>query len=454
MAIDISIPSAARPAENEARVVLADDDVTRADLIACALRDAGIPTRIVPLDAAKTHWPLVRDFAPTMVMGDGNALKTSGQVWLQLFQADHALRQAKLVAVPFERLCQVDQGTVNLRTLVSQIPQLSDQLDASSLPTSGSTPLHEPPSAPRQPIPNPEAPVPFADDDPDEFERLTVARPIDAPLPTEATRSRLPDLPQPTPAAGAPASDALSNAESSPLPRASWDDGPRPVFDSLAPAPAPETPVRTVAGPEGSSRHLTADRDNSKTPAATEAPPPPSTGKSGGGKFAAIALLLLALGGAGGWFAFGKKLPAFLGQSPERPSGSSSAEKKAPPAPTISEIPEAPPPDENARSPEQLLWGLPSNPAPRCEELVTNLDELKVGGLRQAAVSLGKARQSMVLGRLDDALTLLCEAVLVHPESLALEELAALYLTKGSPEQALEWQEKAVALRPDRTRTL
>jgi tetratricopeptide (TPR) repeat protein len=97
------------------------------------------------------------------------------------------------------------------------------------------------------------------------------------------------------------------------------------------------------------------------------------------------------------------------------------------------------------------MSAIPGRP---CEVLVTNLDELKVGGQRQAAVSLGKARQSMVLGRLDDALTLLCEAVLVHPESLALEELAALYLTKGSPEQALEWQEKAVALRPDRTRTL
>jgi len=49
---------------------------------------------------------------------------------------------------------------------------------------------------------------------------------------------------------------------------------------------------------------------------------------------------------------------------------------------------------------------------------------------------------------------LTCEAVLVHPESLALEELASLYLARRSPEQALKWYQKAAALRPDRPRTL
>lgn len=444
MAVELSIPMAARSGEFEARVILADDDVTRADLIACALRESNIPTRIVPLDAAKTHWPLVREFAPTIVMGDDNALKTIGQVWLQLFQADHALRRAKLVAVPFERICQIDQGTVNLRTIIPQIPQLSGQIEVSGRPTAGPALPKEPISSPSHSSPVTDAPVPFEDDDPDEFERLTVARPIDAPLPTEATRAQL-AAHQPMPAAGVPAAP--------PIDRAVSDNAPRPVFDSLAPAPDLKDKRRPGVVPRSPTLG-SSESDTPKTPAATETRADPPARKSRGGKFLLAAVALLALGVLGGWFAFGKKLPRFLGLSPPTSATAPKGPPETPEPPTIQEIPESPPPDVNAPSPEELLWRTQTTPAPTCDELVKNLEELKVGGVRQAAVSLGKARQSMVLGRLDDALTLLCEAVLVHPESLALEELAALYLTKGSPEQALEWYQKAAALRPDRTRTL
>lgn len=464
MSVDISRPELARLEGAEARLILADDDVTRADLIACALREANVATRIVPLDPAKTHWPLVREFAPTLVMADNEALRTVGQVWLQLFQADHALRKAKLVAVPFEQIWRVGEGAVKLRTLLPHIPQLDGQFDVLAHPTSAPVPPKEPRSSPIHSSPVVEAPVPFADDDPDEFERLTVARPIDAPLPTEATRSRLPDLPAPLPAAGTPPSPGSSPSPDAPSSSASGGasspgrvelSGPRPVFDSLAPMPSPSEDPAPKAPALQTRLASNLAADTPRTPAATETQAPTEPGKSSGGKFALAAILLLVLGGAGGWFAFGKKLPSYLRLAPPTVANTQTPEKKsAPEVPQIQEIPEPPPPDENAPTPEQLLWRVQSSPAPTCESLVTNLDELKVGGVQQAAVSLAKARQQMVLGRLDDALTLLCEAVLVHPESLALEELAALYLAKKSPEQALEWHQKAATLRTDRPRTL
>lgn len=439
MAVDVTIPLAARPSSAAPRVILADDDVTRADLIACALRNARVETRVVPLDAARTHWALVRQFAPNIVMGDGTALKTTGQVWLQLFQADQALRQAKLVAVPFERVCRLDDGTVNLRTLIPHIPQLSGQLDTAGKPTRAPS-LPAEPAPLLAPAPAPEAPLPFQDDDPDEFERLTVARPIDEPLPTEASRSRLPDLPSPAPAAGTPAAPVVDDAAPISI-RSYHPEGPRPIFDSLAPSPGPQ------------------ESDTPRTPAATESPALVPRKKSRTTMKVLLVALTVGAAGAGVWFANGKKLPepvASLLHLPSKSEPTQASPKELAAAKPAQELPPPEPPvdEEPKLTPEQILWGVPGEQAPECEGLVENLEELKVGGIQQAAVSLGRARQAMVRGQLDEALKLMCEAVLVHPESLALEELSALYLAKGSPEQALTWYEKAVALRADRPRTL
>src|SRR5690606_3707786 len=213
----------------------------RADLIACSLRDAGIPTRIVPLDAAATHWPLVRAFAPNIVLGDGAALKAEGKVWLQLFQADQALKRAKLVTVPFDRLCRMDLGTVNLRVLIPQIPQLSGELSKEAHPTSGPALPPTPTRLPAAGTPA-EAPPPFDgsggsdfdDEFDDEFDRLTVARPLDVPLPAEASPSRMPEMPTvrpdaPVEAAPIQAPDVSLTANDEPL------RGHRPILDSLAP---------------------------------------------------------------------------------------------------------------------------------------------------------------------------------------------------------------------------
>jgi tetratricopeptide (TPR) repeat protein len=60
----------------------------------------------------------------------------------------------------------------------------------------------------------------------------------------------------------------------------------------------------------------------------------------------------------------------------------------------------------------------------------------------------------MVLGDLDLAQTQMCEAVLLNPESLALEGLASLYLSKRAPRKAQKWMEQALKVRPDRSKTL
>jgi Flp pilus assembly protein TadD len=48
----------------------------------------------------------------------------------------------------------------------------------------------------------------------------------------------------------------------------------------------------------------------------------------------------------------------------------------------------------------------------------------------------------------------MCTAVLNHPQSLALEGLAGLYLTLRTPKEALRWVEQALGVRPDRAKTL
>jgi tetratricopeptide (TPR) repeat protein len=101
------------------------------------------------------------------------------------------------------------------------------------------------------------------------------------------------------------------------------------------------------------------------------------------------------------------------------------------------------------------LWVVPPDkPVQTCEELVTNLEELKPGGIQQATLSWNRARQKMMLGDLDAAHVLMCEAVLIHPESLALEGLASLLVTKRAPEKAQRWLDLALEARPDRTKTL
>jgi tetratricopeptide (TPR) repeat protein len=89
----------------------------------------------------------------------------------------------------------------------------------------------------------------------------------------------------------------------------------------------------------------------------------------------------------------------------------------------------------------------------RCDRQVASYAELPATDVGQASRSWEKARSALLLGDLEKARDLMCRAVLMHPESMALEGLAEIYLTLGSPEQAKLWVETALRLRPERQKT-
>lgn len=107
------------------RVIVADSDVMRGDAIARNLRQNGILTLLVPLDPAKTRWPLVRQFSPSLLVVDHAALKGEGQIWHQLLLADQGLSSIRLAAVAFERVFDETTGAVDLTRLALHLPELS-----------------------------------------------------------------------------------------------------------------------------------------------------------------------------------------------------------------------------------------------------------------------------------------------------------------------------------------
>lgn len=450
VAFDAPLPSMAlKPAGAPPRVLVADTDVTRADYIACALRERGIIARIVPLDVAATHWALVRDFAPTVLLGDATSLNGTGQVWLQLLQADQALKRAKLVSIPFERVFSLDTAEVNLRTLIPHIPQLSADIKNEAKPTRGPTPPPQPKEAEakdKREESSPEAPPPIEDDD-DQFERMTVTHPVDVP---EEARSSLP-----------PSLPGAGILEDRGRQASIADIDELDVLDSVAPSHPSAHDAAAI--PDSVPHHHTSrsaptllegNKRLSERPRVTSRPPP---AKSSGVFKVVLFLLVLGLGGVGTWLALGNEIlgfsfPSMKGTKTQgTPKGAPGP--VTPPAPSPADAERDVPPIEE--EPADPLWVIPpKEPAKTCEELVTNLDVLKVGGIQQATLSWNQARQKMVLGDLDRAQVLMCEAVLLHEESLALEGLVSLYVTNRQPEQAARWIELALKVRGDRIKTL
>ncbi len=108
----------------------------------------------------------------------------------------------------------------------------------------------------------------------------------------------------------------------------------------------------------------------------------------------------------------------------------------------------------SAVSPASSPWRTPENPAvPRCERPLGDYAALPERNVEQASRSWEKARNALLLGDMERARDLMCRAVLMHSESLALEGLAELYLTLEAPEQAKVWVDAALELRPDRQKT-
>jgi|GEM_PF-1729536 len=396
------------------RIAVADQDITRGDLIACALRDAGLSVRLVPLDTAATRWQLIRAFAPTVLLADGKALKGGGGIWHQLFQADKELAKAKLIAVPFDRIFNEETGAINLRTLIPQLPQLSQaELDVvlPSPPTDDES-VHDRPTFVHPSLSEPEEeedrPT-IAHELPSAFDDVTVAVDSSALASASPLVEEVDEI------------DELDEID---------------ALDSLPPSiPAPKTDEVPLASP------------GAPTPMAHSAAATIPTKSAGPGRVLAgiVGVLLLA---GGGWYA-------------------SEAMDKAPPLPEKPKVttppesePEEKPSEEEAKPAEETAppvdpkWVVPAAAQKDCESLVPNLEQLRLGGIGQATLSWNKARKTMVLGDLDKAQRQMCEAALIHPKSLALEGLAGVYMMKHAPKEAMEWVEKALAVRPERGKTL
>ena len=413
------------------RLALADGDISRADLIACALREAGISARLVPLEAAATRWRLLRSFRPNILLADSNALQGKGRVWYQLFQADEELRRAKVVSIPFERLFNEETGSVNLRTLIPQIPQLSraslppvDDEDEDEDEDERPTLIHEPADGPSDKDSDDtdrlnfaEAPPEF-EDETQAFDMSNLASEVDAKFAAQAAQSAASETKspatEPAPIEARVNTDPAAIGRSAPL--------------SLAQLPPIEEPP---------------SEQSLSTSTISNHPP-----EKRSGRWLLVAAALLVAGGV--LFAWKKgaldaRVPAPTSQAApitEPPP----VKAPAPVAPVVEKKPEL--------TEEQKRWFLPEQePVPTCTELVPNLDELSKGGIQQATLSWDRARKTMVLGDLEKAQVFMCEAALIHPESLALEGLAGLYVSKRAPNQAMEWTKKALAIRPDRRKT-
>jgi Flp pilus assembly protein TadD len=100
------------------------------------------------------------------------------------------------------------------------------------------------------------------------------------------------------------------------------------------------------------------------------------------------------------------------------------------------------------------LWTLGPGAAPACEKVVDPPAAVTALSVAAGSRAWEKARGLLVLGDMAGAQRQMCTAVLNHPQSLALEGLAALYLTLRTPSEALRWVEQALGVRPDRPKTL
>jgi Tfp pilus assembly protein PilF len=100
------------------------------------------------------------------------------------------------------------------------------------------------------------------------------------------------------------------------------------------------------------------------------------------------------------------------------------------------------------------LWVLGPGEAKPCDQVTQPPAEVTALTLAAGSRAWEKARDLLVLGDMQGAHKQMCTAVLNHPQSLALEGLAGLYLTLRTPSEALRWVEQALGVRPGRAKTL
>ena len=96
------------------RLVLCDDDVTRADALASELREHGLDVMLLSPEHSQVRWPRLRRFAPHGLLVDERSLSKGGRQIVSAFRRDPFLKYVPLVVVPFQRIYREQEARANL----------------------------------------------------------------------------------------------------------------------------------------------------------------------------------------------------------------------------------------------------------------------------------------------------------------------------------------------------
>src|SRR5690606_1296205 len=96
------------------RLVLCDDDVTRADALASELREHGLDVMLLSPEHSQVRWPRLRRFAPHGLLVDERSLSKGGRQIVSAFRRDPFLKYVPLVVVPFQRIYRETEARANL----------------------------------------------------------------------------------------------------------------------------------------------------------------------------------------------------------------------------------------------------------------------------------------------------------------------------------------------------
>ncbi len=455
------------------RVVLVDDDVMRADAFAVTLRKRGYEVQIVSPDPGRTRWLLLRRFAPDILVTDRGR---PPHAWLEHLQGDEQLAATPQVAVPYLRLFDETSGGVRAisfvdriegRAVTASVPPPAEADDEHNRPTlvadeedrptlvvddSHRKALEEATRTPPPPLaaPPPPAVPPPAMPPPS----IAVAKPAQSRSDEKTTESLLPD--------SVAEVDDVDEIEDLDAPVSVSE---RPTVEKPARAPAERAAVTSLPGtslaslaaaagePSSPPSEKTGDVGVLSVPGAPPLREEPSSSKA---RWLLLGAGVLLIGGA----AF-----ALKGRFASAPGAAASV--AAPTVAAATPAPSAQAKGSEVKSNEAAANVQPARPEPSTNPWVNPDDEsvprcerqgeyasLPESDAAQASRTLDKARSVLVLGDWSQSRDLMCRAVLMDPQSLALEGLAESYLTLHAPQQAKLWSDKALAARPERVRTL
>ncbi len=91
----------------------------------------------------------------------------------------------------------------------------------------------------------------------------------------------------------------------------------------------------------------------------------------------------------------------------------------------------------------------PDENLPGCDELAPNITAQTVNPVAEASQHWSTARKLIVKGDIEGASRAMCKAVVINPESPAVEGLARLYMLARSPRRAMKWVKKSLARTPE-----